>query len=84
MLTWVILLIPSWYWWHASLFWVIAVSIYANFVSHWGAWQAVRAELVAGRAEQAAKDAVEIVRMGVQEDTEMLHRIEKTVTHEEP
>jgi hypothetical protein len=59
--TWMILVIPSWYLWRNSIFWVIFISLYANFVSHWGAWQAVRAELVAARAEMAAQLAAAVV-----------------------
>jgi hypothetical protein len=56
---WIALVIPTWYLWRTSLFWVAFISLYANFVSHWGAWQAVRAEIVAGRAEEVAGGARE-------------------------
>jgi hypothetical protein len=48
---WLLLTFPTWYLWRYSLFWVAFISLYANFVSHWGAAQAARAEIVAGRAE---------------------------------
>jgi hypothetical protein len=83
---WLLLVIPSWFVWRNSIFWVIFISLYANFVSHWGAWQAVRAELVAGRAEAAARAAVELVRLQAVEDdrdqAEVLARIERAVTDE--
>jgi hypothetical protein len=37
---------------HAA-FAILLVSNYANFVSHWGAWQAVRAEQQAAEAKTA-------------------------------
>lgn len=42
---WALLLIPTLLWWRDSLMWVIAMSLYANFVGHFSAWQAARAEL---------------------------------------
>lgn len=41
---WASLLVPSLLWWSDSLQWVIAMSLYANFVGHFSAWQAARAE----------------------------------------
>jgi hypothetical protein len=76
---WLLLVIPTWYLWRNSLFWIAFISLYANFVSHWGAYQAALAQLVAGRAEVAAKAAVEIVRLDAMQDTAMLKHIEKTV-----
>ncbi len=37
---WMLLLIPSWLWWRDSVFWVIAISIYANIKSDWAAAEA--------------------------------------------
>jgi hypothetical protein len=78
---WLLFIIPAWYFWRTSLFLVIAVSLYANFVSHWGAYQAVLAQLVAGRAELEAKHAVELVRLQAVEDdrdqADTLRRIEE-------
>jgi hypothetical protein len=51
---WFIMIVPSWLWLRNSLFWVILVSLYANMATEWGAWQAVRAEVQALRAELAA------------------------------
>lgn len=39
------LLVPTLLFWRDSLLWVIAMSLYANFVGHFSAWQAARAEL---------------------------------------
>lgn len=41
---WVLLLIPTMLWWSKSVLWVIVISLYANFVGHWSAYQAARAE----------------------------------------
>lgn len=43
---WLLLFIPSILWWSESILWVISVSLYANFVSHWSAYQGARAERV--------------------------------------
>jgi len=77
---WLLLMIPTTTTWRQSILWVGLISCYANFVSHWGAYQAALAQLVAGRAEQAAKDAVEGVRRDAVKDTDMLKNIEKAVT----
>lgn len=44
---WTLLAIPSVLWWHSSILWVIIVSVYANVVGHWGAYQASRGEEMA-------------------------------------
>lgn len=41
---WLLLIIPSLLWWKESLLWVILMSVWANVASHFGAWQAARAE----------------------------------------
>ena len=41
---WIGLAVPSILLWSESLLWVIFISLYANIVSHMGAWQATRAE----------------------------------------
>jgi hypothetical protein len=74
--TWMLLVIPTWYLWRTSIFWIAFISLYANFVSHWGAWQAVRAELVAGRAEQEAKRVAALVAV---ENQIMLEQIVEAV-----
>jgi uncharacterized protein involved in cysteine biosynthesis len=75
-LAWLLLVVPSWYLWRNSLFWILAVSLYANFISHVSAWQAVRAELVAGRAEAEAARVSATVDARTEE---MLQRIIEAV-----
>lgn len=41
---WAALLAPTLIWWRESILWVAAMSLYANFVGHWSAWDAARAE----------------------------------------
>lgn len=41
---WGLLLIPSLIWWKNSILWVIFISIYANAVTHWDAYQTSRVE----------------------------------------
>ena len=41
---WVVLIIPTLLWWKESILWVLIISIYANVVGHWSAYQAARAE----------------------------------------
>jgi hypothetical protein len=43
---WVMLIIPTVVWWSHSILWVLLMSIWANAATHWGAWQAARAERV--------------------------------------
>jgi predicted ferric reductase len=43
-MVWVILLIPTLIWWRDSVLWVAVMSIWANVVGHWSAYQAARAE----------------------------------------
>lgn len=43
---WLLLFIPTVIWWSQSILWVLFVSLYANVVSHIGAYQASRAEVV--------------------------------------
>jgi hypothetical protein len=81
--SWMLLVIPSWFFWRNSIFWVCFISLYANFVSHWGAWQAVRAELVADQAEKKAQHVAEILHEEAatkgQEELELLRHIERAV-----
>jgi hypothetical protein len=51
---WFVMILPSWFWFRDSLFWVIFISLYANLATEWGAWQAVRAERQARQATQEA------------------------------
>lgn len=43
MCVWVLLLIPTLIWWKQSILWVAAMSLYANFVGHFSAWDAAMA-----------------------------------------
>ncbi len=43
-LVWVVLIPPTLIWWSQSIMWVLLISIYANIVSHVGAYQAAHAE----------------------------------------
>jgi hypothetical protein len=44
---WGALLIPTLIWWKQSVLWVALMSLYANIVGHWSAYQASRAEVEA-------------------------------------
>lgn len=48
---WVLLLVPTLIWWRNSVLWVAAMSLYANFVGHFSAWQGARAEVSAEDGE---------------------------------
>ena len=41
---WAALLLPTVLWWKDSVFWVALMSLYANLVGHWSAYQAAHAE----------------------------------------
>lgn len=43
-LLWAGLAVPTLLWWRESIFWVALMSLYANVVGHWSAYQAARAE----------------------------------------
>jgi hypothetical protein len=44
MMVWAALLIPSLLWRRQSVTWIVFMSLYANFVGHFSAWQGSRAE----------------------------------------
>lgn len=46
-IVWLILMVPTVTLWRDSVLWVGIISVYANVVSHWGAYQAARAEQAA-------------------------------------
>lgn len=48
MAVWALLLIPTLIWWKNSILWVAAMSLYANFVGHFSAYDACRAAVAAG------------------------------------
>lgn len=52
---WALLLIPSLLWWKTSILWVIFLSLYANFATHWSAAQGARAERQAKRSEDGRR-----------------------------
>lgn len=41
---WAALIVPTLLWWNQSILWVLLMSIWANAATHWGAYQAARAE----------------------------------------
>ena len=41
---WSIALVPTLFWLRESILWVAFMSLYANIVGHWSAYQAARAE----------------------------------------
>jgi hypothetical protein len=41
---WMLLAYPTLVWWHSSILWVASMSLYANAVGHFSAYQAARAE----------------------------------------
>lgn len=44
IVVWALLVPPTLLFWSQSVTWVLMISIYANIVSHWGAYQAAHAE----------------------------------------
>lgn len=44
---WLVLTIPTLLWWRETILWVALMSVWANVASHFGAWQAARAEVAA-------------------------------------
>lgn len=49
---WVLLIVPTILWWKESILFIGIVSVYANVVSHWTAYQAARAEKAANNEDQ--------------------------------
>lgn len=43
--TWAALTVPTVLWWRESIFWIALMSAWANFASHFSAWQATRTEV---------------------------------------
>ena len=50
---WLSMVVPTVLWWHDSILWVAFMSIWANVATHWGAWQASRAEVASIETERA-------------------------------
>lgn len=44
MFVWALLVIPTLLWWRESILWVAFMSLYANFVGHFAAFQAAHGE----------------------------------------
>lgn len=44
MIAWAVLAVPTVLVWAESILWVALISVYANFVGHWSAYDAARAE----------------------------------------
>ena len=42
---WGLLVVPTVLWLHSSILWVGLMSVWANMATHFGAWQATRAEV---------------------------------------
>ena len=51
---WAMALIPTLIWWKSSILWVAGMSLYANFIGHWSAYQAARAEHANGSTNDGA------------------------------
>lgn len=47
MCLWTALWIPTILWWRNSIPWLVTMSLYANFVGHFSAWDASKAALAA-------------------------------------
>jgi hypothetical protein len=47
MVVWAAAAVPTVLWWNQSILWVAFMSLYANFVGHFGGWDAARAEVSA-------------------------------------
>lgn len=47
---WIVLIIPTVVFWRNSILWIALMSVYAIVVSHWGGYQASRAEAEAGKS----------------------------------
>jgi len=52
MCVWASLLIPTIIWWKESILWVASMSLYANWIGHFSAFDAARAEKKAGNSDE--------------------------------
>jgi hypothetical protein len=41
---WMVAVVPTVLWWRESILWIAFMSLWANVVGHWSAYQAARAE----------------------------------------
>lgn len=53
MCVWVALLIPTIVVWSESILWLAFMSLYANFVGHWSAYQGARAEASSSESDNS-------------------------------
>lgn len=53
---WIVLLVPSLLFWPNSVLWVIFLSLYANFASHFSAYQGARSEQASQPCEREHVD----------------------------
>ena len=44
---------PAIFWWKDSILFIIIVSVYANIVSHWGSYQAAKAEQAVTKSQES-------------------------------
>lgn len=42
---WLLLIIPSVFWWRNSITWIVFMSVWANLAAHFASWQATRVEV---------------------------------------
>lgn len=47
MVVWSLLALPTLLFWNQSILWIAFMSLYANFIGHFSAWQGARAEKAA-------------------------------------
>lgn len=59
-LIWIALLVPAWFFWRDSVFFVITASIYANVKSDWAASEAADDRLVMSALDEVREKLEEI------------------------
>jgi hypothetical protein len=64
-----LLFIPALLWWKQSVPFLVFVSVYANFVGHWAAWEAAKAKEEA-EAEMRTAEAREDEAEDAEEEAE--------------
>jgi hypothetical protein len=57
MVVWAMLAIPTVLLWKQSILWIAAMSLWANFVGHFGAWDSARAEKAVDDAGGESQDS---------------------------
>jgi hypothetical protein len=48
---WILLIMPTLFWWKSSILWIGLMSIWANIVGHFSAWIAARSEVASTDSE---------------------------------